>query len=129
MPGLNETQRKFLSEPHHAIVTTLRSDGSPQSTVVWMDVDETGVWFNTQAGRVKADNMERDARAAILVIDAADPYRWLAIDGPAIVTPDPGEEQIEHLSQKYTGAAFGGPRDRRLTVRIEPAHVTANGLD
>ena len=129
MPELTEQHRKFLSEPHHAIVTTLRSDGSPQSTVVWMDVDDDGVWFNTQAGRVKSDNMQRDPRAALLVIDAADPYRWLAIDGPAIVTPDPGEEQIEHLSQKYTGAAFGGPRDRRLNVRIEPAHITANGLD
>jgi len=132
MPQLSEQHRKFLSEPHHGIVTTLRSDGSPHSTVVWVDVDDDGVSYNTQAGRVKADNVERDARGALLVIDAADPYRWIAVDGPVEVTTDGARDQIDRLAQKYTGAdRFGGhvPDQDRLSVRIRPAHVTAKGLN
>ena len=39
MPELNEPQKAFLRDAHLAVVTTLRSDGSPHSTVVWVDCD------------------------------------------------------------------------------------------
>jgi PPOX class probable F420-dependent enzyme len=129
MPELNEQHRKFLSEPHFGIVTTLRADGSPHSTVVWVDVDDDGVVYNTQAGRTKADNVERDPRAAVLVIDAEDSGRWIAVDGPVEVTSEGAREHADELAVKYTGAAFTGPTENRLIVRITPAHVTAFGLD
>ena len=129
MPTLTEQQRTFLSEPHYGIVTTLRADGSPQSTVVWADADEDGVWFNTMAGRVKADNMDRDARVALLVLDENDAHRWVAVDGPIEIVPDPSCEDIDRLAYKYDGKPYGGIRDQRITIRIRPAHITAIGLD
>jgi len=129
VPGLTEQQRTFLSETHFGVVTTLRADGSPHSTVVWVDVDADGVWFNTMAGRTKSDNMERDARAALLVLDENDPHRWIAVDGPIEIVPDPTVADADRLAYKYDGKPFGGIRDRRITVRIRPAHITAFGLD
>ena len=41
------TSAEFLENPFVGVVTTLRRDGSPQSTVVWVDVDDDGVSFNT----------------------------------------------------------------------------------
>ena len=132
MPELTDAQRRFLEQPFHGIVTTLRRDGSPHSTVVWVDVDDDGASFNTQEGRTKADNLDADARVGLLVIDPDDPYRWLAIDGPVEVTAEGANEQIDRLAKKYTGNdRFGGyvPGKARLTVRIRPVHVHAVGID
>jgi Pyridoxamine 5'-phosphate oxidase len=37
---LTDSQRAFLEQPFYGAVTTLRSDGSPHTTVVWVDVDD-----------------------------------------------------------------------------------------
>ena len=39
MATLNEKHRKFLEKPFVGTVTTLRADGSPHSTIVWVDND------------------------------------------------------------------------------------------
>jgi hypothetical protein len=58
---LNAEQIALLKEPHIAQVVTLMADGSPQISPVWIDTDGTDVLFNTALGRVKTDNVERDA--------------------------------------------------------------------
>ena len=43
MAKLSERQREFLRNPYFGVVTTLREDGSPHNTVVWVDVDDEAV--------------------------------------------------------------------------------------
>jgi hypothetical protein len=45
--SLTAAERAFLEHPYVGVVTDLRPDGSPHSTVVWVDVDDGGVSFNT----------------------------------------------------------------------------------
>ena len=40
MAKLSEKQLQFLENPYVGVVTTLREDGSPHSTVVWVDVED-----------------------------------------------------------------------------------------
>ena len=47
MATLNEQERRFLEQPFVGEVTTLRPDGSPHTTVVWVDPDTDVVSFNT----------------------------------------------------------------------------------
>ena len=68
MAGLTDEERRFLDEsPFLGTATTLRLDGSPHATVVWVDVEDGKVSFNTARGRAKAKHLERDPRASILV--------------------------------------------------------------
>ena len=132
MATLTESQLQFLEQPFVAAVTTLRKDGSPHNTVVWVDVDDGVPSFNTAYGRVKARNLERDPRVGLLVVDPNDPYKWLAIDGRAELTTEGADAQIDKLSKKYTGVDEYQNRvegERRVKVRITPVHVTARGLD
>jgi PPOX class probable F420-dependent enzyme len=132
MPELTRKQKEFLDNPFVAVVTTLRVDGSPHSTVVWMEPLDGGVSFNTETGRLKPLNLERDPRASILVLDRDDPYRWLAVSGPVETTFDGAPEQIDRLSEKYTGThpyPDHPESERRVTVVIRPERVTAYGLD
>ncbi|HZS23631.1 MAG TPA: PPOX class F420-dependent oxidoreductase [Gaiellaceae bacterium] len=132
MANLTDAQRQFLEQPIHGIVTTLRKDGSPHNTVVWVDVVDGKPSFNTATGRAKPRHLDHDERVGLVVLDPNDPYKWLAVDGRAEITTEGANDQIDKLAKKYTGAdryQNHQPGEERLSVRIRPEHVTARGLD
>ena len=125
---LTESQLELLDAQNFGIVTTLRADGSAQSTVVWVERDGDTVSFNTAYGRAKPGNLERDPRVSVLVT-APDFYHWVAVDGRAELTTDGAEEQIDRLSRKYDGKPWSYvDGQRRVKVRVVPEHVTAYGV-
>ena len=125
---LTESQLELLDAQNFGIVTTLRADGSAQSTVVWVERDGDTVSFNTAYGRAKPGNLERDPRVSVLVT-APDFYHWVAVDGRAELTTDGAEEQIDRLSRKYDGKPWSYVEgQRRVKVRVVPEHVTAYGV-
>jgi PPOX class probable F420-dependent enzyme len=129
---LTEAQREFLEQPFVGAVTTLRADGSPHATVVWVDVDSDVVMFNTAVGRAKERHLRRDPRAALIVVDPQNAYRWLAVDGTAELTTEGADAQIDKLAKKYLGKdeyPWRNPAEQRITVRIRPEHVEATGFD
>jgi PPOX class probable F420-dependent enzyme len=128
---LTNAQQEFLEQPYFAVATTLRGDGSPHNTVVWVDVEDGIPSFNTAYGRAKPKHMQRDSRAAVTVIDPNDPYKWVAVDGRVELTTDGADAQIDKLAKKYTGADEYQNRregEQRVKVRIVPEHVTASGF-
>jgi PPOX class probable F420-dependent enzyme len=132
MAKLNEKQVELLEKPYVGVVTTVRPDGSPQSTVVWVDVVDGVPSFNTALGRVKPRNLEADPRASLVVVDPTDAFKWVALDGRAEMTTDGADAQIDKLAKKYLGAdeyPFRNPEETRVSVRIHPDHVSSGGLD
>ena len=51
MPKLGEKQAELFRGKNWATVVTLREDGSPHATPVWIDTDGENVIFNTSIGR------------------------------------------------------------------------------
>ena len=127
---LTPSERDFLAEPHVGTVTTLRPDGSPHSTVVWVDVDDEGVLFNTAIGRAKEQNLQRDPRVSMLVLDPRDVHRWLAVDGTAELTTEGAREHIDRLHDKYVGPGsfHHVPGEQRIIVRIRADRIESHGL-
>jgi PPOX class probable F420-dependent enzyme len=131
MAELTDAQRAFIRDnAYYAVVTTLRADGSPHSTVAWATEEDGEVLINTAFRRAKARNLERDPRASVVVLDAQDGYRWVAVSGPVALTTEGANEDIERLSWKYDGHAFRplGEGEVRVTARVSPEHVTSEGL-
>jgi PPOX class probable F420-dependent enzyme len=132
MAALDEKARNFLEQPYVGTVTTLRQDGSPHSTIVWVDVDDDGLSFNTAAGRAKPRHLERDPRVSLLVVDPQDTYKWVSISGTAELTTDDADDQIDRLAKKYLGQdeyPWRKPEEQRVKVRIRPEHVDSYGFD
>ena len=133
MAKITDKQKQFLAEnPFVGVVTDLRKDGSPHSTVVWVDVEDGKVAFNTARGRTKPLNLERDPRASLLVVDPNDPYRWVAVSGTTELTEEGADAQIDKLAKKYIGQdeyPWRQPDETRVKVLIEPEKVDASGLD
>ena len=132
MAALDEKARNFLEQPYVGTVTTLRQDGSPHSTIVWVDVDDDGLSFNTAAGRAKPRHLERDPRISLLVVDPENTYRWLSVSGTAELTTEGADGQIDRLAKKYLGEdeyPWRKPEEQRIKVRINPEHVDSYGFD
>lgn len=130
--ALTEKQREFLEQPFVGEVTTLRSDGSPHTTVVWVDVDTDEVIFNTAVGRAKERHLRRDPRASMIVVDPQDSYKWLSVSGTAELSTEGADAEIDKLAKKYLGQdtyPWRDPQEQRINVRIHPQHVDAAGLD
>lgn len=126
---LTERAKKLLTEDHYfAVVSTLMPDGSPQSSVVWIDSDGENVLFNTAEGRVKPRNLRRDPRVSVTIYDPENPFETVSIRGRAVeITTEGADEHIDKLAKKYTGNdryPFRQPGEQRLLVRIVPDRIT-----
>lgn len=133
MAELESKKRKFLEEnPFVGTVTTLREDGSPHSTIVWVDVDDGKVSFNTARGRAKSVHLEQDPRASVLVVDPNDSHKWVSVSGPAQLTEEGADAQIDKLAKKYIGRdtyPWHKPDETRVKVLIDADKVDAAGFD
>ena len=127
---------KLLQEKQLAIIATVMSDGSPQTTPVWVDVEPDGshILINTVTSHLKANNISRDPRVAVTVVDSQNPWRSVVIRGTVVEKRGPEHGATEHihmLARKYLG------RDRyplvegevRVILRIKPTHVFEHGTD
>ena len=66
MAQLSDAQRAFLQDnPFVGTVTTLRDDGSPHSTVVWVDATDDAVLFNSPGTGAKVRHIRADPRISV----------------------------------------------------------------
>ena len=133
MAQLSDAQRAFVQDnPFVGTVTTLRADGSPHSTVVWVDADGDAVLFNTARGRAKERHILRDPRVSVAVVDPLDAFRWVAVTGTAELVDDGADDHIDRLAKKYLGAdsyPFRNAAEQRVIVRITVDRVDGIGID
>ena len=110
-------------------LATLMPDGRPQTTPVWVDFDGACVLVNTADERQKVENLERDPRVAISILDPEDPYRYLEVRGRVVaMTREGADQHIDRLAQRYLGKdryPWRGEGERRVLLRIEPEHTTS----
>jgi PPOX class probable F420-dependent enzyme len=130
--ALTANEREFLQHPYVGTITDLRPDGSPHTTVVWVDVDDGGPSFNTAYGRAKPRYIAADPRVSLVVVDPSDAYRWISFSGTAELVDEGADEQIDRLAKKYLDEdryPFRSPGERRVSVRISPTRIESRGLD
>ena len=125
---LTEGQLELLRGKNFGAVATLKEDGTPQTSIVWIDTDGEHVVFNTTNGRAKGKHLRRDPRVSVTVFDAANPYRYFEVEGVAELELDGADEHIHELSRKYRGEDFDGPADR-VIVKVLPERVFAYQVD
>jgi PPOX class probable F420-dependent enzyme len=133
MAKLSEKQAALFSGRNWGTVVTLRKDGSPHSTPVWIDTDGDAVIFNTAVGRAKERHLRRDPRAAVTVLPADDQQAgYVTVYGTAEITEEGAVDHIDKLAQKYIGQEkypYLQPGEQRVIVRITPEKIDAMGFE
>jgi PPOX class probable F420-dependent enzyme len=116
-----------LLESSVATFATIAPDGRPQLTEVWFLAEDDTVSVSINTSRQKLKNLQARPQCCLLILDLANPMRYLEIRGDAEITPDSDYSFAEKVGKKY-GAdlrAFDGPNDQRVVVRIVPQKVNA----
>jgi PPOX class probable F420-dependent enzyme len=120
---LTDAQLTLLRDRNFGVVTTLKSDGSPQTSVVWIDTDGEHVIFNTRNDRAKGRHLRRDPRVSVTVFDADRAYRYFEVEGVAELEVEGANEHIHELSRKYNdGKDFHTP-ENRVIVKVTPRRI------
>ncbi|MGH7641154.1 MAG: pyridoxamine 5'-phosphate oxidase family protein, partial [Candidatus Dormibacteria bacterium] len=91
---LNERDREIVHGKNFAHLSTLRRDGAPISTVLWVDEDQGTLVMNTAMDRVKVVNINHDPRVAVSIHRQENPQQSLALVGTASLETDHAEEVI-----------------------------------
>lgn len=129
--ALDNDLKQFATAPNFAALTTLMPDGQPQTQLMWVHADDDHVLVNTEVERQKFRNVERDPRVTVTVFDVENPYRYVEARGRVVesVIGDEARNQIDELSQKYTGGPYGQPiGSDRVILRIATDKVHKNGV-
>ena len=124
---ITEPVSKLLQDKNFAFLSTLMSDGSPQVTPTWIDVEDDVVLINTAEGRIKHKNISKDPRVAISIVDRNNPYNMVTIRGKVIEqTNQDADEHIDKLAKKYLGVdRYPGrsPNEKRIILKVKPETI------
>jgi PPOX class probable F420-dependent enzyme len=127
--------RAVVAKQHHAVLTTLRRDGTPQMSPVAATVDAAGrVVVSTRKTAFKVRNLQRDPRVWLCVLSDDFYGRWIQIGGSVRIVELP--EAMEGLVDYYRRVAGEHPdwddyraameREQRVLLQVE---LTAAGPD
>ncbi len=122
--------RAVIAEQHHAVLATLRKDGTPQMSPVVATVDDHGrVVVSSQETAFKVRNLRRDPRAWLCVLPDEFYGRWIHVGGSVRIVNLPAA--MDGLVDYYRRISGEHPdwddyraamqRERRVLLQIELA--------
>jgi PPOX class probable F420-dependent enzyme len=133
-----DTHRDLFQRPVHGVLTTMMLDGTPQSSVVWVDYDGEYVLINTTLERQKGRNMQANPQVTLLVIDPVNSSRWVEVRGRVQeMTTHGAAARADRLTQRYTGKQYfyrdiyppeQAAQETRVIVKIKPIKVSLDAI-
>ena len=92
----------LAARPRLALLTALRTDGSPTTVPVWFEWDGDRLSMFCGAASSKLRLVERDPRITVTVVnDVDEPECWVAFDGAAEIEEAGGLALAERLADRY----------------------------
>ena len=127
----------LLTRPVCGVLTTIGSEGQPQSSLVWVDHDGVCARVNTTLERQKGRNLVDNPRVSLLIVDPDNTARFIQIRGEAELVTDGALEHVDALTRRYTRHpryyGFIYPRDQRaretrVICRIHARRITLDAI-
>ena len=117
-----------LKEEEIAWMTTVRSDGQPQTVPVWFMWDDEGFLIYSQPNRQKLRNISRNPRVGINLNSNVQGNDVVRLEGTASIDEDaPPSSEIPSYVEKYSGGIArigfdveGFARSYSVAVRVTP---------
>jgi PPOX class probable F420-dependent enzyme len=138
---VTDAQLSWISERHHAVLVTIRGDGSPQTSNLSYDLHDGVAQVSVTADRAKTRNLQRDPRAVLHVLDDSFwSYASVTVQAQlGEITTNAGDQAGQDLLALYeriTGSKHPDPREfyeamvseSRLVLSLVPTHVVGTGL-
>jgi PPOX class probable F420-dependent enzyme len=112
--------QRFVAKPRHAVVGTVRDDGTPVTTPCWYGVDDAGrliLSMGHDSHRLR--HIRANPRVALSIL-GDDWYSHVSVVGRAVEErSDDDLADIDALSQRYGGVDYDDRTYRGVTVFVE----------
>jgi PPOX class probable F420-dependent enzyme len=127
----------LLTRPICGVLTTMGPDGTPESSLVWVDVDGECALVNTTLERRKGRNLLANQKVSLLVVDPDNTGRFVQVRGDAELVTDGALEHLDALTRAYTRHpryyGFVYPveqqaRETRVICRIRARRITLDAI-
>jgi PPOX class probable F420-dependent enzyme len=128
MTTIPDSHRDLL-DAQVATLATVGSDGRPQLSEVWFLAEDGAVRLSLNEARQKTKNLRANPACGLLILDLANPYRYVEIRGDAEIEPDPDYAFADKVGAKYAADLRDRdqPGDTRVTVTLRPSRVRTWG--
>jgi PPOX class probable F420-dependent enzyme len=112
--------QRFLAKPRHAVVGTVREDGSPVTTPCWYGVDgDSRIVLSMGQDSHRLRHLRAEPRVALTVL-GDDWYAHVSILGHAVeFRSDDALSDIDGLSARYVGEPYEDREYLGMTVLVE----------
>ncbi|HML97811.1 MAG TPA: PPOX class F420-dependent oxidoreductase [Tepidiformaceae bacterium] len=129
----SEEQDAFVRSMKACVVTTLRKDGSPATSVLFYAVDGDELLLSTTKDRLKAQTLRRDPRIVVTVLDEGAPYQYVSVEGTARLEDDDLVAAHTLINRAMRGAPEWAPPEGfearlkgegRVVIRVTPGRVS-----
>ena len=128
-PEIPESHKDLLSA-QVGVLGTVGSSGRPQLSATWFLAEAETVKISLNTSRQKVKNLLANPKVSFMIIDPANPYKYVELRGDAEITPDADYAFADKLGAKYGGADLrerDNPGDARVVVAIKPARIVSWG--
>jgi PPOX class probable F420-dependent enzyme len=114
-----------LLDAQVATLATIGGDEYPQMTEIWFLCDDGELKLSLNTARLKTRNLMKRPKCSLMLLDVANPYRYLVVRGNARIEPDDDYAFASKLGAKYFAdlKVHDQPGDKRVAVTIEPTNV------
>jgi PPOX class probable F420-dependent enzyme len=111
------------------VLGTIGASGRPQLSATWFLAEDGTVKISLNTARQKVKNLRANPKASFLIIDPANPFKYVELRGEAEIAPDDDYAFADKVGAKY-GAdlrTMDKPGEVRVVVTIKPARVVTWG--
>jgi PPOX class probable F420-dependent enzyme len=128
MAPIPESHRDLL-DAEFATLGTIDSQGRPQLTELWFLAEDGTVRVSLNTSRQKTKNLRRNPAFSLLILDVANPHRYVELRGDAVIEPDPDYTFADKITAKYGMdlRKMDQPGDSRVVVTLPADRVHAWG--
>jgi PPOX class probable F420-dependent enzyme len=122
-------REEFLAGVHVGVLSVASDDGAgPLAVPIWYTYQPGGT-VNVSTGRStrKARAIEAAGRFSLCAQDERPPYKYVTVEGPAVLTDATDAERLE-LARRYLGPEGGdafiaaNPGGGQVMIRMTPEH-------
>jgi PPOX class probable F420-dependent enzyme len=132
--ALSPEVRTVIESGRLAHFVTVRPDGSPHVTIVWVGLDGDDIVIGKLAEDNKVRNVRRNDRVTLSIEADGDQWgmqNYLVIEGTARITEGGAPELLQTLAKRYIGPDAVFPPmpnpPEGFTIRVTPTIVRGMG--
>jgi PPOX class probable F420-dependent enzyme len=127
----NAEQDQFITDHRWAVLTTLRADGHPVSSVVAYARDGDTLVVSTPGMTFKRASLDRDPRATLCIIPNQEPINFVSVEGRVDIETTDLVANTRLVFENLAETGYTEPQDlqawldaqQRVIIRLHPQRV------